>query len=230
MEVWDPSQKGNLDWNHAWGAAPGNIVPRRLFGIMPIQPGYREFEVKPRVGSLTGGSYRLPTLAGEIAVSFTSAPGEHLKLTVTVPENSSGKVCLPRFNMSNSAVTLDGASVQGIPEGDFVYVDSLSPGTHTVERGTRTSVPLVSGGVVHSRPSIPLVTVHNRRLRIDVADGDPSRKYTVNIGTVDGRRNARFAATGNKSRYWVASRPGCYVVTIGDEDGTRILRKVVPVN
>ena len=47
-EAWDEYFKPNLTWNHAWGAAPANIIPRRLAGIMPIEPGFKTFSVNPQ--------------------------------------------------------------------------------------------------------------------------------------------------------------------------------------
>jgi hypothetical protein len=38
MEAWDVSLKSNLDWNHAWGAAPANIVGRDVLGVTPASP------------------------------------------------------------------------------------------------------------------------------------------------------------------------------------------------
>ena len=32
-EAWDGIYKPNLDWNHAWGAAAGNLIVRRLLGV-----------------------------------------------------------------------------------------------------------------------------------------------------------------------------------------------------
>ncbi len=36
LEAWDKVYKPNLDLNHAWGAAPGNIMVRKLMGIEPL--------------------------------------------------------------------------------------------------------------------------------------------------------------------------------------------------
>ena len=44
MEAWDDSLKPNQDWNHAWGAAPANIIPRGLCGIRPLSPGFGMFD------------------------------------------------------------------------------------------------------------------------------------------------------------------------------------------
>src|SRR5439155_19763851 len=35
-EAWDEKFKPNLDWNHAWGAAPANIIPRYVLGVRPL--------------------------------------------------------------------------------------------------------------------------------------------------------------------------------------------------
>ena len=40
LEAWDNKYKPNQDWNHAWGAAPANIIPRRLMGVEPLTPGF----------------------------------------------------------------------------------------------------------------------------------------------------------------------------------------------
>ena len=40
MEAWDMKYKPNSDWNHAWGAAPGNIIPRCMWGITPKTPAF----------------------------------------------------------------------------------------------------------------------------------------------------------------------------------------------
>ena len=42
LEAWDNKYKPNQDWNHAWGAAPGNIIPRKLMGIEPLEPGFKK--------------------------------------------------------------------------------------------------------------------------------------------------------------------------------------------
>lgn len=39
MEAWGNKFKPNQDWNHAWGAAPANIIPFNLVGVYPLTPG-----------------------------------------------------------------------------------------------------------------------------------------------------------------------------------------------
>lgn len=66
MEAWDDTFKPNQDWNHPWGAAPANMIPRGLFGIRPLKPGFAEFEFAPQPGGLDAASYVYPTLRGAI--------------------------------------------------------------------------------------------------------------------------------------------------------------------
>ena len=39
-EAWDHKYKPNQDWNHAWGAAPANLLPRYLLGAASATPGW----------------------------------------------------------------------------------------------------------------------------------------------------------------------------------------------
>lgn len=68
MEAWDDEFKPNQDWNHAWGAAPANIIGRHMFGIRPTEPGFASYTVNPHLGSIGRASYRYPTPRGPITV------------------------------------------------------------------------------------------------------------------------------------------------------------------
>src|SRR5690606_39253147 len=52
MEAWDNKYKPNQDWNHAWGAVPANIIPRKLMGIEPLEAGFEKIRIKPQPGTL----------------------------------------------------------------------------------------------------------------------------------------------------------------------------------
>lgn len=70
MEAWDNSVKPNQDWNHSWATAPANVVARRLFGIRPLDSGFRRFCVEPDLSVLKNGFYRQPTPVGPIEVTI----------------------------------------------------------------------------------------------------------------------------------------------------------------
>ena len=66
MEAWDMKYKPNSDWNHAWGAAPANIIARQLWGIRPLEPGFVRALVKPQTARLSSSIIRVPTRLGTI--------------------------------------------------------------------------------------------------------------------------------------------------------------------
>ena len=78
MEAWDDSFKPNQDWNHPWGAAPANIIPRGLFGIRPLKPGFAEFEADPK-SCLENAFCRYPTIHGPIEIELFP---DRIELTV----------------------------------------------------------------------------------------------------------------------------------------------------
>ena len=118
MEAWDPKYKPNQDWNHAWGAAPGNLIPRKLMGIEPLEPGFRKIRIKPQPGSLESAEIKHPTIRGDVAVTFINHPGESFWLEVTVPANTTAEVHLPLFS-KQQILHMDGRPVPYRQEGNF---------------------------------------------------------------------------------------------------------------
>jgi hypothetical protein len=134
LEAWDNKYKPNQDWNHAWGAAPANIIPRCLMGIQPLEPGFAKVRIKPQVGSLTSGSFDQPTVRGTIHVDFQSVPGESFDLNLAIPANVEAVVYLPRLGSASSTVMVDDREVQGTTVGQFIVVDNVGSGHHRFER------------------------------------------------------------------------------------------------
>ena len=83
MEAWSNSLKPNQDWNHAWGAAPANVIPRRLAGIRPIANGFKKFVIDPQPGDLKEFVMRHPSPQGEIKLEYSSQT-----MRLTVPEGT----------------------------------------------------------------------------------------------------------------------------------------------
>ena len=71
MEAWNIDAKCNLDLNHAWGAAPLNIISRYVVGVTPLEPGFRTISIHPRLGGLKRLSATVPTAAGPVTVEAT---------------------------------------------------------------------------------------------------------------------------------------------------------------
>ncbi len=133
MESWGQFAKSNQDWNHAWGAAPANIIPRFLMGIRPLLPGFEKFQIKPQTGNLDFARLEIPTIKGDINVGIEKNDSLYT-IDFTVPVNSLAKVYIPAFNVSNNNVKLNDNSVEGKREGNFIVLDSIGSGTYTLIR------------------------------------------------------------------------------------------------
>lgn len=129
LEAWDARFKNNLDWNHAWGAAPANVIPRKLMGVEPAEPGFRTIRIKPQPGSLAQAEALIPTIRGGVKVSFQNQPGQPFQLQVEIPANTQAEVYLPLRNKKGQ-IQMDGTQVKGTIQGKFVKV-KVGSGHHT---------------------------------------------------------------------------------------------------
>ncbi len=93
-EAWDEYYKPNLTWNHAWGAAPGNIIPRRLMGVQPLDAGFKTFVVNPQPTGLKNIEIKIPTIRGSIQCNLAASENEW-DLNIDVPGNSEAFVLIP---------------------------------------------------------------------------------------------------------------------------------------
>lgn len=86
-EAWDLKYKPNQDWNHAWGAAPANIVPRYMWGIQPKTPGYSVAVIKPQLSDLKNSSIVVPTIKGQIKGNYNMVSNRLSYYTIEIPAN-----------------------------------------------------------------------------------------------------------------------------------------------
>jgi alpha-L-rhamnosidase len=126
LEAWDMRYKPNADWNHAWGAAPANIIPRYLWGIQPEKPGFEVVSINPQMSSLRNSSIKVPTIRGEIKGEYNRINNRLTRYKIELPANVVGE-----FNAGFSAedvVTLNGEPVN-LSFGSV----RLSPGVNDIE-------------------------------------------------------------------------------------------------
>ncbi len=140
LEAWDPAFKPNLDWNHAWGAAPANIIPRRLMGIEPLEPGFARFRVKPQTASLVHASITFPTPHGGIQLDLRGTEATTWQADLTVPTGTVAEFHLPfpgtpQLNENGKAIA---ARVLRVEHGRAVVE---LPAGHRVLTLTTTSQP-----------------------------------------------------------------------------------------
>jgi len=132
LEAWDDRFKDNQDWNHAWGAAPGNIIPRYLLGVRPLEPGFRKVLIQPQPASLKTASGTIPTVRGPVKVSFRNEPTRLFELRTEIPVNMTATVGLPRIDERSTALLVDGKKVTGELRDGYLFVDGIGSGAHVL--------------------------------------------------------------------------------------------------
>ena len=134
LEAWANRFKPNQDWNHAWGAAPANIIPRYLMGLRPLEPGFGRILIHPQPGPLAYANLSMPTIRGPVTVRLQNDPGRALHLEAEIPANTSARVVLPRLGLPGHTVFVDGRPIEAVRECDALVVDSVGSGRHTLLR------------------------------------------------------------------------------------------------
>lgn len=129
LEAWDAQFKPNLTWNHAWGAAPANIISRFVLGVRPLSPGGGRLLIAPQPGGLTWARGKVPTAHGPVTLSFQNAARFTLK--VDIPAGVSARAVLPRG--AGGKITLDGKVVPAATDGRTLAVDGIGSGPHVLE-------------------------------------------------------------------------------------------------
>jgi alpha-L-rhamnosidase len=129
-EAWDQKYKPNQDVNHAWGAAPANLLPRFLLGAQPLTAGWGRALIQPHPATLTRVEGRMPTPRGELSVGWKR--DKNFTLTFTLPAGMTAKVELPALEGS-SEVCVGGAPVKVHREGQWWILEKVLSGTVTIE-------------------------------------------------------------------------------------------------
>jgi hypothetical protein len=128
MEAWAAKYKPNLDWNHAWAAAPANIIARYVLGVRPAAPGFAKAVIAPQAGALSHIEGTVPTIRGPVRVALDADP---LLLTVTLPANMTGDLALPP-TFRACAPVLDGMPAKVTMSGAEPWIEGVGSGVHTV--------------------------------------------------------------------------------------------------
>ncbi len=125
LEAWDMKYKPNSDWNHAWGAVPGNIVARRMWGIRPKTPGGSIVTIEPQLSKLKDTEIKVPFLKGVVAASYQRVNNRLQKYEFDLPANVSAELIL-------KAAPEDAITLNGEPVNMAFGTIRLSPGHNEV--------------------------------------------------------------------------------------------------
>ncbi len=126
-EAWDQKYKPNQDWNHAWGAAPANLIPRFILGVHSMEPGFVKARIRPySVSPLNRAMGKVPTPLGPVEVRVRNTPEMPFALSVYIPQGMTAQVEVPlpggaggiRYNgKATKSQKVDGFAVVEIGEG-----------------------------------------------------------------------------------------------------------------
>ncbi len=104
-EAWDLKYKPNQDWNHAWGAAPANLLPRFVLGVQVAEPGWKSVLIRPCPGDLKYARGKVPTSRGTIQVEWKQ--DTTFAMSLKLPDGVTARLELPSEE-SMSGVFIDG--------------------------------------------------------------------------------------------------------------------------
>lgn len=97
-EAWDMKYKPNQDWNHAWGAAPANILPRFVLGVESIEPNWAVTQIKPQFSGLSWAKGKVPTSYGGISIEWKK--NTNITIKIIPAKKATCLIILPDNNFS----------------------------------------------------------------------------------------------------------------------------------
>jgi hypothetical protein len=132
-----PDGYGGGTYNHAWSGGPLTMLSQYAAGIEPTSPAFETFQVLPRPGSLQQISAEVPAKYGLISLDLQQT-GNSLTMDVTVPENSSAVVGIPKSQFAGEDISVNGENIWH--QGDGVEVENAVKFTGEDERWVRFTV------------------------------------------------------------------------------------------
>ncbi|HSP44208.1 MAG TPA: alpha-L-rhamnosidase C-terminal domain-containing protein, partial [Luteolibacter sp.] len=131
-EAWDLKYKPNQDWNHAWGAAPANLLPRFVLGVEAAEPGWKVARIRPHTGNLAHAKGKVPTPRGPVMVDWKNGSG--FEMDIRLPEGMTARLELP-VPPDSKGVAINGKTVPVKRIGSRWIVEGNVSGAVRVEVG-----------------------------------------------------------------------------------------------
>ena len=98
-------------WCHGWSAGPTYFLSTEVLGVKPKAPAFRRFEVKPHIGDLKWAKGVMPTVRGDIEVSWKRDEADEVgketfHLRVTIPKRCIAEIGVPRGDFEHPRILL----------------------------------------------------------------------------------------------------------------------------
>lgn len=132
LEAWDNKYKPNQDWNHPWGAAPANIIARKVMGIEPVTQGWARFSIKPQIGSLSNAQIAVPTIKGAIKALYKQTDSSFVVET-EIPANTVADVYLPVYKAKKFKIHFDNQDIHAKKDNQTALIANVGSGKHIIK-------------------------------------------------------------------------------------------------
>ena len=127
LEAWDFKYKPNMDWNHAWGSAPGNIITNYIMGIQPLKPGFEVVRIKPQINKIKTAKLNYSTIRGEIYMSIINNYNKRFSMDINIPANMKAEIHFPKY-FDNQKIKMNGKIIDYIEKENFLIVQNIGSG------------------------------------------------------------------------------------------------------
>jgi len=105
-ELWE-SPPG-MSKSHAWCSGPTALLPEIVFGVEPIQPGWKKYKIQPCLYDLEWAEGVIPSIAGNISLKLKKLKKDNaetgLQIEAVVPELSSAMIHVPIRSSDHFAI------------------------------------------------------------------------------------------------------------------------------
>ncbi len=133
-ESWDAIDH-NQSLSHPWGAVGLLGIQQYILGVEPLSPQYEHIQIKPLDfnGKLKQASGKIPTDRGDIYISWKRSDTSYA-LKVTLPDNCSARVYIPKSGTNDLNVLVNGNLISGQNSKDFILLNEIGSGANTFRR------------------------------------------------------------------------------------------------
>lgn len=163
-EAWDQKYKPNQDWNHAWGTAPANLIPRYILGVNALEPGFVKTRIRPYpVSRLEQAMGKVPTPIGPVEVKLRNQPEMPYVLSVNIPQGMIAQVEVP-LPGGVGEIQHNGQLVNSVKANGFAVIE-VGDGVHHFE-----TTSLVQTPASKPAPTIIKATYGSLEKNVDVTE------------------------------------------------------------
>ena len=116
-----------MDWNHAWGSAPGNIITNYIMGIQPLKPGFEVVRIKPQINKIKTAKLNYSTIRGEIYMSIINNYNKRFSMDINILANMKAEIHFPKY-FDNQKIKMNGKIIDYIEKENFLIVQNIGSG------------------------------------------------------------------------------------------------------